>query len=145
MSNFTTPLQVEELEDGWFKLISPFEFYLEFKGGERVIVPEGFKTNFASVPSWLQWLFPPYHADYGKAFVLHDYLVGEGEDQEAGHIVLPILGNHVRTVTKDETRDITRKALKVLKCPAWKRSIMLAGIKCYDYYKLKIKPLFTSN
>jgi len=39
---------------------------------DRVIVPIGFKSDFASVPSWLHWLYPP-QGKYSKASIVHDY------------------------------------------------------------------------
>lgn len=39
---------------------------------EFVVVPMGFKTDFASVPKWLWSIFPPT-GYYQRAALLHDY------------------------------------------------------------------------
>jgi hypothetical protein len=42
-------------------------------GAVAVKVPEGFRTDLASIPRPLWWLFPPF-GDYLKPSILHDYL-----------------------------------------------------------------------
>lgn len=76
MGKFLTPLRVEQISDSvteksrW-KLIEP----LVYKSNSRgfIIIPEGFITDFASVPR-----IPIVHALYAgrgdKQAVLHDYL-----------------------------------------------------------------------
>lgn len=44
----------------------------EAKSGYTVDVPQGFVTDFASVPRPIWWLFPRW-AKYGNAAVVHDY------------------------------------------------------------------------
>jgi hypothetical protein len=39
-----------------------------------IVIPKGFKTDGASVPRLLWWLFPPFGGDYDQAAVLHDFL-----------------------------------------------------------------------
>jgi len=86
MSSFTTtlivrPLEKDELKtlkwrDGW-EVERGFSYDLGRRGGgDKITIRKGFKTNFASVPRFLWWMFPPYHPDYGKAAVIHDYLWG---------------------------------------------------------------------
>lgn len=41
--------------------------------GLSIVVPKGFKTNLTSIPTWLQWFWPP-DGPYVRAAVLHDYL-----------------------------------------------------------------------
>jgi hypothetical protein len=71
MSTFTTPLQVECLDDGrHYRLLAEFDFASEVL--ERIIrVPFGFVTDFASVPRVLWALIPPT-GRYSKAAVIHD-------------------------------------------------------------------------
>lgn len=42
--------------------------------GDRIVVPVGFRTDFATVPRFLHWLILPYGA-YQWAAVLHDWLL----------------------------------------------------------------------
>ena len=75
MSRFTNVLVVSPLVDGksWY-LRGPFGYAVGSEDSEDVIdVPEGFMTDFASVPRPLWWLFPRW-GRYGNAAVIHDYL-----------------------------------------------------------------------
>lgn len=40
---------------------------------DNITVPIGFKTDFASVPKWLGWIYKP-QGKYSKASVVHDFL-----------------------------------------------------------------------
>lgn len=74
MSKFTTPLKVEVLDDYKFKVIESFEYYVgNMDSDEVIIVPEGFITDFASIPR-IFWSILPPHGRYAKAAVIHDYL-----------------------------------------------------------------------
>lgn len=44
------------------------------------VVPAGFRTDGASVPRALWWLYPPFGDDYEPAAILHDYLYQHAED-----------------------------------------------------------------
>jgi hypothetical protein len=41
-------------------------------------VPADFRTDFASIPAWARWLFPPF-GRHAKAAVLHDWLYAIGQ------------------------------------------------------------------
>ena len=47
--------------------------------GAQVAVPEGYITDFASIPAAARFAFPPY-GRHAKAAVLHDFLYSVGED-----------------------------------------------------------------
>jgi Protein of unknown function (DUF1353) len=53
------------------KLIEPYAF-VDPKG-EEWDVPEGYKTDGASVPAALWALYPPFTGNYRQAAVIHDY------------------------------------------------------------------------
>ncbi|KKM64196.1 hypothetical protein LCGC14_1503790 [marine sediment metagenome] len=75
MSSFTTPLVVSPLPDGrrW-RLVFQFGYDVGREGsGDRITVPVGFVTDFASIPKFLYWLLP-WWAKFNKASVLHDCL-----------------------------------------------------------------------
>ena len=74
MSRFTKILTVSPLADGrhWF-LREEFGYDVGAEGSEDTVnVPEGFMTDFASVPRPLWWLFPRW-GRYGNAAVIHDF------------------------------------------------------------------------
>ena len=75
MSRFTKILVVSPLADGktWY-LRDEFGYDVGREGSDnRIDVPVGFLTDFASVPRPLWWLFPRW-GRYGNAAVLHDFL-----------------------------------------------------------------------
>ena len=75
MSSFTSPLVVSPLPDGrsW-RLVYQFGYDVGHKdSGDRITVPIGFVTDFASTPPAIWWIIPPW-GQYGKAAVIHDYL-----------------------------------------------------------------------
>ena len=74
MSSFTTPLVVSPLPDGrrW-RLFFQFGYDVGYKGSsDRITVPAGFVTDFASIPKFLWFL--PYWAKYCKPPIIHDWL-----------------------------------------------------------------------
>lgn len=75
MSSFTTPLELEYIDGESWKVTREFDYLVDYedKEGDVIRVPEGFITDFASVPRFLWVMFPPT-GKYGKAAVVHDYL-----------------------------------------------------------------------
>ena len=71
MSRFLTKLQVEEIDDGRWRLLANLAYSSNLAG--VVIVPAGFETDFASVPRVpvAYWLFGDVAHE---AAVIHDYL-----------------------------------------------------------------------
>ena len=72
-TGFTTPLDVEVLEDGrHYRMLTEFDFASQVV--EAIVrVPRGFVTDFASTPRVLWALIPPM-GRYGKPAVIHDLL-----------------------------------------------------------------------
>jgi uncharacterized protein DUF1353 len=67
-------VRVKELEESDWELLR----ILEYKGNrDHFEVPEGMKTDFASVPRVFVWFLPRY-GRYTKAAILHDYSGGMG-------------------------------------------------------------------
>ena len=123
MSSFTTPLIISPIDDTDWRLLESFSFYVGDKDNPESIIscPEGFITDLASTPKLLHWLLPPWHPDYGKAAVIHDFLYK---------------GNYMWNYktgfyypTKAEADLIFLEAMEVLKAPKFKRNIMYLGVK----------------
>ena len=109
MSSFTTPLVVTPVSDTtrWWKLVEAFEYHVGGYTSKLVIhVPEGFSTNFASVPRVFWAIYPPW-GKYGKAAVVHDYLYK----------------NH-NGFTRKEADDIFLEGMAVLKVSKFTRKTM---------------------
>lgn len=78
MSSFTLPLELEYVDGNAWLVTAPFHYELGDKGSNRAVcVPEGFSTDFASVPRILWNIFCPT-GKYGKAAVIHDFLYRGG-------------------------------------------------------------------
>jgi hypothetical protein len=95
MSSFTDILLVSPLADGktWVTQ-RPFGYNVGAEGStDRVDVPIGFRTDFATVPRLL-WVILPKWGRYGNATVIHDYLywVQERPRPEADRILLEAMG-----------------------------------------------------
>lgn len=76
---FETELEVEFIDGEDWLLTKPLA-YLDIKETERpisVVVPEGFITDFASIPRALWSLYPPTGL-YAPAAVVHDYIYRNG-------------------------------------------------------------------
>lgn len=75
MGLFPSKLVVSLCADGerWV-LTDPFEFHYREAGHvRRLVVPQGFLTDFASVPLPFRVLLPPW-GKYGYAAVIHDWM-----------------------------------------------------------------------
>lgn len=120
MSRFTTPL-VGSWDDDMttFTLRESFVYYVgELNSDEKIEVPAGFETDFASVPRYFQWLLPSV-GRYGKAAVLHDYLYYTG------------IG------TKAKADYIFYEAMGVLKVPKYIRNIMYYAVRKFGQGNFK--------
>ena len=88
---------------------------LVYRGrSQRFVVPAGFRTDFASVPRVVTWLFPRFGA-YTLAAILHDWLVTEG----------------LRTgvVTSRQADGIFRRVMRESGVPVLRRWLMWAGVR----------------
>lgn len=116
MSSFTTPLVVSPLTDGrrW-RLVFPFGYDVGYEGSDdRITVPTGFVTDFASTPPPIWWLIPPW-GKYGKAAVVHDYLY------------------MVKTRTRKQADVIFREAMVVLGVPEWQVFVMYWAVRLFGW------------
>lgn len=77
---FRSKLIVEVIADEQFKLLQPLRYYSVLMG-EEIVVPEGFVTDFASVPR-----IPPFYDMYGGkaciAATVHDYLCDQSNEEQ---------------------------------------------------------------
>ena len=80
MSQFTDVLLVSPVDDGksWV-LMRGFGYARGSEdSGDVIEVPEGFITDFASVPRLIQWIVPRW-GKYGNAAIIHDWLYWQQE------------------------------------------------------------------
>lgn len=125
MSNFMTPLKLEATNKSIggrpvYKITEKFSLSLCGKGyGIYVDVPEGFDTDFASVPRLLWFI---YHPDGGaaKAAVLHDFMYRKR-------------CNFSRIIADAVYLD----AMRLLGVPFWKRYTMYLGVRLFGWLSFK--------
>lgn len=118
MSSFTEPLTVTKVKQGTWKVAHAFRYYVGEEGSPNFIdVPEGFQTDFASVPRGLWNIFPP-DGQYTQAAVLHDFLYGKRDE-------------HGRS--RKECDNIFLEAMEVLNVPWWKRQLMHKAVRSFGW------------
>jgi hypothetical protein len=108
---FITKLQVEEVDSRDWRLLSDLIFKtkdVEYR------VPEGYQTDFASVPRATAWLYPRTGL-YSKSAVLHDWLITD---------MLP-----TGYITSRHVDRMFREAMKVSGVSIPRRWVMWAGVR----------------
>ena len=137
MSSFTTSLILRFLDtkEGIkrFEVYEPFIYYIDRLGGNlKVEIPEGFCTDFASVPRIFWSVVPPIGL-YGKAAVVHDYLCEKNHAWQVDE-----QGNwSYYTVSRKEADKIFLDAMKVLGVGKVKRNTMFWGVRFYSIFTFK--------
>ncbi len=70
---FKNKLKIEAVDgEDFYILTSRFTYVTNL--GDKIIVPRGFKTNFASVPSFARFYIDDSHWTIRPGSVIHDYL-----------------------------------------------------------------------
>lgn len=110
------PLLVEE-SDGLWVLRRDVAYVTN--AGQTIIAPEGFNTDFASIPRAFWWLWPPYDRTYGKAAVIHDYLY-----RNKGHV-------DAWRFSRRESNLIFREAMQSLGASYFTRSTMFNCVQLF--------------
>lgn len=115
---FTDPLDVRLLDAERrgrvvVKTLAPFTYHVGRKGSaDRITVPAGFETDFASTPRWSWPLVPPL-GRYARAAALHDYLY------------------ETQTRPRAEADRIFAEAMGVARVPAALRIGMWAAVRLF--------------
>lgn len=75
MAKFEDPLEVLYLDGRNWQLVEGFDYdtNIALPHGTHISIPDGFQTDFASIPQ-IFWNILPPTGKYGKAAVVHDYL-----------------------------------------------------------------------
>lgn len=109
-----SPLELVDNGDETFTLLRAFRY-------RDIIVPAGFRTDFASVPRLVWNIIPPY-GRHGKAAVVHDYLYSL-----RGH-----LPNGQR-YTRAECDSIFREAMDQLAVRWTRRQTMWLAVRAFGW------------
>lgn len=105
---FIGHLSVERLESGEWVLLAPLE-YASKRHGMTVTVPQGFTTDFASVPR-LPFAYALFGDRGHKAAVIHDYLYA------------------TKSVSRSVADSIFKEALSEIE-PGWRAWAMWLGVR----------------
>ena len=81
---------------------------------QRFVIPAGYVTDFASVPTFLRWLVESY-GPYTRAAIVHDWLITSE---------IP-----AKRVTSRDTDGIFRRVMREEGTPAAKRWLMWAAVR----------------
>ena len=112
--NLTGPLRVEILPSGRrARLTQPYR--VGTAGGSIIEVPEGFETDFASVPRLFWRVVPPW-GRYSPAAVVHDFLYSTGK------------------VSRKEADAIFLELMARLAVPLWKRYVMYWAVRLFGWF-----------
>lgn len=115
-SQFTTPLKVEHLDGKYWKVCESFIYYVGHLGSDdKITVPVGFITDFASIPRIARPIIGSPTGEYGKAAVVHDFLYAE------------------QTRSRLECDRIFLEAMVVLKVAPWKRRTMYTAVRMFGW------------
>jgi hypothetical protein len=116
MSSFTAPLEVLDLNDGFFEVMRDFRYYVgEENSVEYIDIPRGFITDFFSVPQVFQCIVPKTGKG-NQASVLHDYLYT----------------NHLYTQKRSD--DIFLEAMTVLGMNVVQRYIIYYAVRLFGKF-----------
>lgn len=117
------------------KVSMPFSFTFPCKGTKlvayRSTVPQGFITDYASIPWLSQKILNllPNDPDYDQAAVLHDYLT----QVRTIDVVSVVTGRVLKTIpiSRKFCDDVFLDAMKSVNCPAWKRNTLYSAVRVY--------------
>ena len=134
---FLTPLTVTEMGEGIWQLAKPFYAIVQ-EDGQRVeiIIPEGFYTDFASVPR-LPFAYLLYGGIGNRAGVVHDALYSPWTKI----IVRDMDANKTFEVTREWADDVLSAALKACGIGPFARGMMWAGVHSFGWQFYKKPPL----
>jgi len=123
LSSFTAPLEVRQIpRTKYWIVMRGFDFYVDKPGGETIHVPEGFITDFASIPRFAWPIIGHPAGEYAQAAALHDWLYSENAGEQ---------GDTYIKRPRDVCDDIFLLAMIVLFVKWWKRSVMHRIVKWF--------------
>lgn len=142
-SQFDTSLMIEYsakasdiLDTDYWRLLKSLTYDVGFKGSsQKVIVPQGYLTDGASIPKGLWWIAAP-QGKHGAAAAVHDWLCE----------YLRIYDNGVyRSITRKEADKIFKEALINSGLSWWLAHVMYWGVTAYRQVARVRKPNFSAQ
>jgi hypothetical protein len=112
--DFNSPYRLKvhnvDLKDRPFEVIEPIVFVSE--SGRTIIVPEGYRSDFASIPRVFHRIINPV-GRHGKATIVHDWLCDESP----------------HSCSSTEAAEIFGEAMTALGVSSTRRKIMVRAVK----------------
>jgi hypothetical protein len=106
-----------------WEVLTPFIYYVGYEGSTEVVrVPQGFLTDFASIPRLAYSVIGGPTGKYGKAAVIHDWLYQNPTDADSVAVLRP-------EKRRRRVDQIFLEGLKVLGVSWWKRTIMYTAVR----------------
>lgn len=126
MAGFIKPLVVTPLPDGKYWVTDrDLEYCVGTPNSStRILVPSGFKTDFASVPRLLWPILPPI-GKYTAAAVLHDWLYQHPQV----FWVSQTESWHALDLNRQGCDAVFDEAMEVLEVSDWARRLMYRGVR----------------
>ena len=139
MSSFTSDLKVKVLENGdKYQLLESFTYYRDKDRDLILKVPEGYITDFATIPKIFWSIYPPF-GKYTKAAVLHDRLCDAYLNKEtwADVLVSDNLSDEARAVKvrRVDADVIFLEAMESIGVPAFTRKCLYFFVRAYAIFK----------
>ncbi len=119
VSKFVSGLLVKDDGDGTHMELKGAMVYQSARLNSRVKVPNGFVTDFASIPRAL-WAIIPKHGRYDRATVVHDYLY-----QFGGYVK----DNGLVPITRADADAVLNEAMAVTGVGRLTRWAITAGVR----------------
>lgn len=116
MAKFLSQLEVEYIDAATRRLTKPLVYQSDILG-ECVIVPKGFKTNFASVPRFLPLAYALFGDTAHRAAALHDWLYSE----------------ECSGVARADADAVFLEAMQSEKMSWWRRGAMWLGVRALGW------------
>ncbi len=137
MSSFTSQPWFEPVPDSKFWIVRrEFTYHITSKYGKyKVIIPFGFKTDFASVPRLFWWLVSPW-GRHGKAAVVHDRLYQSIRIMLTDPLYKSMF-DYFDYAQKDPRKfsdDIFLEAMGVLEVKNWRKYPMYWAVRLFGWF-----------
>lgn len=132
---------VEIADDGTFRLAHEWRYNIP-GSMDYVLLPEGMRTNFATIPAVARWLISPIDPDIVIAALVHDWLVGEFLEGYMGKSACIFEQGSGVFVTRYKpswsmSAKIMRWIMKAEGAPWWKRTAVYLAVRAHGIIQRK--------
>lgn len=114
--------KVQQINPHEWKLLDHLTYSVHNDPNDLIEVPEGFITDFASVPRIFWNIIPPF-GEYSSAAVIHDFLYNRHGDVPEG-----------KHRSRKDCDLIFLEAMEVMSVPWWKRQVMYRAVRTFGWW-----------